>query len=51
MGVPIEGYDNWRKFKQFHLEMGIDFGKAIETEYEKVVTEDALKQLLTNITF
>jgi len=51
MGVPIKGYDNWKKFKQFHLEMGIDFGKAIETEYEKVVTEDALKQLLTNITF
>jgi hypothetical protein len=51
MGVPIQGYDNFRKFKKFHLEMGIDFAAAIEEAAEKVVTKAALKELLNDITF
>ena len=30
MGIEIKGYDNWNKFKKFHMEMGIDWNQAIE---------------------
>jgi|688.fasta_scaffold687361_2 hypothetical protein len=30
LGVPIKGYDNWNKFKKFHMEYGIDWNQAIE---------------------
>ena len=39
MGIPIEGYNNWRKFKQFHLEMGIDWNLAIRNKLEEMQDE------------
>ena len=36
MGIPIEGYNNWRKFKQFHLEMGIDWDKTLAQKIEEM---------------
>ena len=35
MGVKIDGYDDWNKFKHFHMGMGINWGKAIEDEAMK----------------
>ena len=35
MGIKIEGYDDWNKFKKFHKEIGIDWNKAIESEAMK----------------
>jgi hypothetical protein len=35
MGIEIKGYDNWNKFKKFHMEMGIDWNQAIEGEAMK----------------
>ena len=51
MGVAIEGYDNWRKFKIFHNSMGIDFDKALDKEFAKVITDEKLSQLVKNIKF
>lgn len=51
MGIPIVGYENFNKFKKFHKEMGIDFDKAINEEYEKVMGDDAVKELAKKITF
>lgn len=47
MGIPIEGYSNWRKFKQFHLEMGIDWDKALTQKIEEM-TEDIIKEVNTS---
>jgi hypothetical protein len=35
-GIPIEGYDSWKKFKKFHLEMGINWDEIIFQEIEKM---------------
>jgi len=35
MGIEIKGYDNWNKFKKFHMEMGIDWNQAIQGEAMK----------------
>jgi hypothetical protein len=45
-GMEIEGYGKWTKFKEFHMEMGIDYETLIQAEYDKVVTEDVVKQLV-----
>ena len=45
-GMEIEGYDKWNKFKEFHMEMGIDYDMLIHAEYDKVVTDDVVKQLV-----
>jgi hypothetical protein len=41
MGVPIQGYANFKKFKQFHLEMGIDWNLAIRNKLEEMQDEIA----------
>ena len=51
MGVPIEGYDNWRKFKTFHNEMGIDFDVALDKEFAKVMTKAKLDKLVKDVKF
>ena len=44
MGIPIEGYSNWRKFKQFHLEMGIDWDKALAQKIAEM-TNDIIEEV------
>ena len=51
MGIPINGYDNWRKFREFHKEMGIDFDKAIDAKYREVITEEAINELIKDLKF
>ena len=41
LGIPIEGYANFKKFKQFHLEMGIDWNLAIRNKLEEMQDEIA----------
>jgi hypothetical protein len=47
MGIPIQGYNNWRKFKQFHLEMGIDWDKAIAQKINEM-TDDIIEEVNTS---
>jgi len=51
MDVAIEGYDNWRKFKVFHSEMGIDFDIALDKEFAKVMTKAKLDKLVKEVKF
>ena len=44
MCIPIEGYNNWRKFKQFHLEMGIDWDKALAQKIAEM-TDDIIEEV------
>jgi hypothetical protein len=44
MGIPIEGYANFKKFKQFHLEMGIDWNLAIRNKLEEM--QDEITELI-----
>jgi hypothetical protein len=51
MGIEIKGYEDWTKFKKFHKEMGIDFDKALDKEFEKVMTKERLDKLVKDIKF
>jgi hypothetical protein len=50
-GMEIQGYDKWTKFKEFHKEMGIDYDKLIQAEYDKVVTDKAINKLVKETKF
>jgi hypothetical protein len=49
MGIKIEGYKNWHKFTEFHKEMGIDFNAAIHTECFKIMSDEAVQDLVKDI--
>jgi hypothetical protein len=51
MGIPIDGYQNWRKFRDFHKEMGIDFDKAISAEFEKIFDVPNVKLFIDHLEF
>ena len=51
MGMEIKGYDNWKKFRDFHGEMGINFTELLDKEFEKVMTKDKLDKLVNEIKF
>ena len=46
MGVPIE---SWKKFTNFHKEMGIDFDKLIREEAYKVFDDKAISLLVAEM--
>ena len=51
MDMAIEGYDNWRKFKAFHNNMGIDFDIRLDKEFAKVMTKVKLDKLIKEVKF
>jgi hypothetical protein len=51
MGMKIEGYTNWKKFKDFHKEMGLNFDKLLNDEFNKVMTEENVEKLIKDIQF
>jgi hypothetical protein len=51
MGIEIDGYDNWQKFKTFHLEMGINFQELLDKKFEATFSKEALKQIVDKIKF
>ena len=51
MGVAIDGYDNWRKFKVFHNSIGIDFDIALDKAFAEVMTKTKLDKLIKEIKF
>ena len=51
MGIEIKGYDNWKKFRAFHKEMGIDFDAHMNKRFEEIFTEDAVQKYVNKVTF
>jgi hypothetical protein len=51
MGVSIDGYGNWRKFCDFHKEMGIDFQDLLHKEFDKVWTDEFTAEYIKDIVF
>jgi hypothetical protein len=44
-GIPID-YDNWRKFKTFHKEMGIDYDGIMQKEFDIIFTKESITEKL-----
>jgi len=51
MGIEIKGYDNWKKFRAFHKEMGIDFDVHFSKKFDEIFTEEAVKVYVDEIKF
>jgi len=51
MGMKVEGYDGWKKLKQFHSELGINLDNLINIEFNKVVTTEFKKEFLREFNF
>ena len=50
MGVEVDGsYENWRKFVNFHKEMGINFDKLINEESDKVIAQQSINMLVADL--
>ena len=49
MGIKMEGYQNWKKFCEFHKEMGIDFNKALWEAADKIVTNKEIEKIVKTI--
>jgi hypothetical protein len=48
-GIEIKGFDNWRKFKAFHLEMGIDYSQLLDEKFNEIFTEGAVRNEVTKL--
>ena len=48
MNIPIDGYDNWKKFREFHKGMGIDFEKLICSKFDEIFTIESVGNLISN---
>jgi len=46
MGIPINGYGNWKKFREFHKEMGIDFQAHIDKKFDEIFTKEAVEEFV-----
>jgi hypothetical protein len=51
MGIPIDAHRGWRKFSEFHKEMGIDFNEAVDNKFIEVLNEDAVNDLIKDLDF
>jgi len=38
-GVPINGYENWKKFRDFHKDMGINYDVLLDERFEEAFGE------------
>jgi len=51
MGIEIKGYENWKKFRTFHKEMGIDFDAHMNKRFDEIFTVAAVKKFVNKVTF
>jgi len=51
MGIDIKGYQDWRKFREFHKEMGIDFEAHMNKRFDEIFTKKAVEKYVNKITF
>ena len=51
MGVEISGWQNWKKFRDFHKEMGIDYDAHIQKKFEEIFTVASVKKHVNKIEF
>lgn len=48
-GIDISGYENWKKFRNFHKEMGIDYDQILSNEFDKIFTIEAMRAAIKKI--
>lgn len=51
MGIEINGWQNYKKFRDFHKEMGIDFDAHLHKKFDEIFTKEAVQKYVNKITF
>jgi hypothetical protein len=51
MGIELNGWQNWKKFRDFHKEMGIDYDTYLQKKFEEIFTVEAVKKYVNKIEF
>ena len=51
MGIELNGYQNYKKFREFHKEMGIDFDAHLNKKFDEIFTKDVVKKFVNKVTF
>ena len=51
MGIDISGYQDWKKFREFHKEMGIDYHAHLLKKFNEIFTEEAIQKHVNKVTF
>jgi hypothetical protein len=49
-GMKLDNsYSNWRKFVNFHKEMGIDFDQQIDDKVKEIMTDDKVMEFINSL--
>jgi hypothetical protein len=48
MGMKVEGYQGFRKLREFHKELGIDLDQLVREEASKQLTPDELEKFVND---
>ena len=51
MGIEISGWQNWKKFRDFHKDMGIDYDAHLQKKFEEIFNVESVKKYVNKITF
>lgn len=51
MGIDISDYQDWKKFREFHKEMGIDYYGHLLKKFNEIFTEEAIQKHVNKVTF
>jgi hypothetical protein len=51
MGIDIKGWQDWKKFRDFHKEMGIDYDAHINKKFEEIFNVATVKKYVNKIEF
>lgn len=51
MGIGISGYTDWRKFRDFHKSIGIDYDAHLNKKFEEIFNVASVKQYVDKIKF
>lgn len=51
MGIELNGWQNWKKFRDFHKEMGIDYDTHLQKKFEEIFNVASVKKYVNKIEF
>jgi len=51
MGIDVSNYQDWRKFRDFHKGMGIDYDAHLQKKFDEIFTSESVKKYVNKITF
>ena len=51
MGIELTNWQNWKKFREFHKEMGIDYDTHLQKKFEEIFNVASVKKYVNKVEF